>query len=140
VDTSSINTRRPAQYVEGNQFLGGGATHDIPALTAGRVNQRPPQMGHGAITAVDPLTGDIRWQFKMTDVTDSGILSTASDLVFAGGREGHFYAFDAKTGAVLWQAMIGGQIANGPITYAVNGKQYVAVAAGNAVFSFALRP
>jgi alcohol dehydrogenase (cytochrome c) len=140
VDTSSVNTRRAVQYVEGNQFLGGGATHDIPAVTAGRVNQRSPQLGHGAITALDPLTGDIRWQFKMADVTDSGILSTASDLVFAGGREGHFYAFDAKTGAVLWQAMIGGQIANGPITYAVNGKQYVAVSAGNAMFSFALRP
>jgi alcohol dehydrogenase (cytochrome c) len=68
------------------------------------------------------------------------VLSTASDLVFAGGREGHFYALDAKTGAVLWQTMIGGQIANGPITYAVNGRQYVAVAAGNAVFCFALRP
>ena len=66
--------------------------------------------------------------------------STASDLVFAGGREGHFYALDAKTGAVLWQAMIGGQIASGPITYAVNGKQYVTVSAGSAMFAFALRP
>jgi alcohol dehydrogenase (cytochrome c) len=138
VDTSSINTRREARYVEGNQFLGGGATHDIPAVTAGRVNQRAPAVGHGAITALDPLTGNIRWQYKMADVTDSGILTTASDLVFAGGREGHFYAFDAKTGTVLWQAMIGGQIANGPVTYAVNGKQYVAVSAGNAMFCFAL--
>lgn len=140
VDTSAINTRRADRYVEGNQFLGGGATHDIPGVTAGRVNQRSPQPGHGGITAVDPLTGNIRWRFDMTDVTDSGVLSTASDLVFAGGREGHFYALDAKTGAVLWQAMIGGQIANGPVTYAVNGKQYVAVSAGSAMFCFALRP
>jgi alcohol dehydrogenase (cytochrome c) len=140
VDTSSTNTRRADRYVEGNQFNGGGATHDVPALTAGRVNQRAPAVGHGAITAVDPLSGNIRWQFKMTDVTDSGVLSTASDLVFAGGREGHFYALDARTGAVLWQAMIGGQIANGPITYAVNGRQYVTVSAGSAMFAFALRP
>ena len=139
-DTSSVNTSRAAQYVEGNQFTGGGATHDVPALSASRTNQRPPEVGYGAITAVDPLTGSIRWQFKMVDVTDSGVLSTASDLVFAGGREGHFYAFDARTGAVLWKAMIGGQVANGPVTYAVDGRQYVAVAAGNAVFCFALRP
>lgn len=139
LDTSSINTRRAAVYVEGNTFTGGGATHDVPALSASRTNQRPPQVGHGAITALDPLTGTIRWQFKMVDVTDSGVLSTASDLVFAGGREGYFYAFDARTGNVLWKAMLGGQIANGPITYAVNGRQYVVVAAGNAYFAFAVR-
>jgi alcohol dehydrogenase (cytochrome c) len=76
----------------------------------------------------------------MVDVTDSGVLSTASDLVFAGGREGYFYALDARTGAVLWRQMLGGQIANGPVTYAVQGRQYVSVAAGNVVFTFALRP
>jgi alcohol dehydrogenase (cytochrome c) len=138
-DTSSTNTRREAVYVEGNQFTGGGATHDVPALSASRTNQRPPQVGHGAITALDPLTGTVRWQYKMVDVTDSGVLSTATDLVFAGGREGYFYAFDARTGAVLWKTMLGGQIANGPISYAVNGRQYVVVAAGNAYFCFALR-
>jgi alcohol dehydrogenase (cytochrome c) len=138
-ETSSTNTTRTDRYVEGSPYIGGGATHDVPALTAGRTNQRSPQAGYGAITAVDPQTGAIRWQFKMTDVTDSGVLSTASDLVFAGGREGHFYAFDAKTGAVLWKAMIGGQIANGPVTYAVDGRQYVSVAGGNAMFTFALR-
>ena len=41
-----------------------------------------------------PVT--VKWQFKMTDVTDSGVLATASDLVFAGGREGYFYALDAQ--------------------------------------------
>jgi alcohol dehydrogenase (cytochrome c) len=76
----------------------------------------------------------------MTDVTDSGVLSTASGLVFAGGREGYFYALDASTGAVLWKAMTGGQVAAGPVTYAVNGKQYVSIPAGNALFTFALRP
>lgn len=138
-DTYSINTRRADRYVEGNQFNGGGATHNMPALTASRTNQRGSDIGYGAITAVDPRTGEVRWQFKMVDVTDSGVLTTASDLVFAGGREGYFYALDAKTGAVLWRQMLGGQIANGPVTYAVQGRQFVSVAAGNAVFTFALR-
>ncbi|MEO8484668.1 MAG: PQQ-dependent dehydrogenase, methanol/ethanol family [Acidobacteriota bacterium] len=140
VDTYSINTRRADTYVAGNQFNGGGATHNVPALTASRTNQRSSEVGYGAITAVDPRTGEIRWQFKMADVTDSGVLSTASDLVFAGGREGYFYALDAKTGAVLWRQMLGGQIANGPVAYAVDGRQFISVAAGNAVFTFALRP
>ena len=43
----------------------------------------------------------------MTDVTDSGILTTASDLLFTGGREGYFQALDARTGALLWKANLG---------------------------------
>jgi len=138
LDTSSHFFSRRDDYVEGNQFTGGGATHDVPALSPPRTNQRSPEAGSGAIQAVNPQTGAIAWQFKMTDVTDSGVLSTASGLVFAGGREGYFYALDATTGAVLWKAMVGGQVAAGPITYAVDGKQYVSVPAGNAVFTFAL--
>ena len=72
-------------------------------------------------------------------MTDSGILTTATDLLFTGGREGYFYALDARTGAVLWKASLGGQIVNGPMTYAVDGKQYVAVISGNSLYAFALR-
>ena len=75
----------------------------------------------------------------MTDVTDSGVLATASDVVFAGGREGYFYALDARNGKVLWKSMTGGQISAGPATYMVDGKQYVSIPAGNAVFTYALR-
>jgi alcohol dehydrogenase (cytochrome c) len=139
-DTYSTYTSRTDRYIEGNQFNGGGATHEVPALNPGRTNQRSAEAGYGAIQAVDPHTGEVKWQFKMTDVTDSGVLSTASGLVFAGGREGYFYALDATTGAVLWKAMVGGQVAAGPITYSVKAKQYVSIPAGNAVFTFALRP
>jgi alcohol dehydrogenase (cytochrome c) len=138
LETSSRYFSRRDQYVEGNQYTGGGASHDIPALSPGRTNQRSPEVGYGAIQAVDPLTGAIKWQFKMVDVTDSGVLATASGLVFAGGREGYFYALDASTGAELWRASLGGQVAAGPITYAVEGKQYVSVPAGSAVFTFAV--
>ena len=86
-----------------------------------------------------PRTGELKWEFKMTDVTDSGILTTASDLLFTGGREGYFYALDARDGKLLWKATVGGQVAAGPITYSVDGKQYVGVAAGHSFFVFALR-
>ena len=55
----------------------------------------------------------------MTDVTDSGILTTASDLLFTGDREGYFQALDARTGALLWKANLGAQIDSAPITYQV---------------------
>ena len=91
------------------------------------------------VLAVDPSSGEKKWEFKMTDVTGSGILSTATDVVFSGGREGYFYALDARNGTMLWKAALGGQVASGPITYSVDGKQYVAVAAGHALFVFSLR-
>ena len=75
----------------------------------------------------------------MHDVTTSGILTTATDLLFTGGREGYFQALNARTGELLWKANLGGDIIAGPITYEVDGKQYISVAAGHAVFVFALR-
>jgi len=96
-------------------------------------------VGHGTVMAIDPATGEKRWTFEQYDVTDSGILTTATDLLFTGGREGYFYALDARTGAELWRASLGGQIVNGPITYAVNGRQYVSVISGPSLVTFALR-
>lgn len=139
MDTYSTYTSRPDDYKEGLQYTGGGATHEIPALRPAVTNTRLPDEGYGAIQAIDPQSGAAKWQFKMTDVTDSGVLATASDLVFAGGREGYFYALDARSGAVLWKAMVGGQVSAGPVSYAVNGKQYVSIAAGSVLFTYALR-
>jgi glucose dehydrogenase len=75
----------------------------------------------------------------MTDVSDSGVLTTASDLLFTGGREGYFQALDARQGTLLWKAALGGQIVAGPMTYAVDGKQYVATIAGQVLAVFGLR-
>ena len=142
-DTSSVYRKTPGadsvRYTPGQQFTGTFPTMPMPPLVPGAVNTRRPQDGHGLIQAVDSATGERRWAFRMDDVTDSGVLSTASDLVFAGGREGYFFALDARTGAVLWRSMLGGQIASGPMAYALDGRQYVAVSAGNNMFVFALR-
>jgi len=110
MDTYSINTSRRDEYVEGNMYNGGGATHNMPGIRSGPVNRRLPELGYGAIQAVDLNNGTVKWQFKMVDVTDSGVLATASDLIFAGSREGYFYALDARTGSVLWKSMTGGQV------------------------------
>jgi glucose dehydrogenase len=75
----------------------------------------------------------------MTEVTNAGILTTASDLLFSGGNEGHFYALDARNGQLLWNATVGGGVQASPITYMVNGQQYVSINAGNSLFTFALK-
>ena len=135
----------PEEYREGQLFLGGLPLPAIPgaaappALRRGPVNDWTEAAGTGAVIALDPRTGEQRWKFEMTDVTTSGILTTGSDLLFTGGREGYFYAFDARDGELLWRATLGGMIHNGPISYEVDGAQYVAAAAGNALFVFGLR-
>jgi alcohol dehydrogenase (cytochrome c) len=101
-------------------------------------NRRTPQEGYGALRAIDPKTLDMKWEFKMSDTTWAGVLTTASDLVLSGGKEGYFYALDARNGSLLWRIPLGGQVNNGPMTYAVDGRQYVAIAAGSALFAFGL--
>jgi alcohol dehydrogenase (cytochrome c) len=142
-DTYSVYRKTPGKdsvpFTEGQFFAGTFPTMTLPPMVGAATNTRLPQEGYGTIQAVDPKTGERRWEFRMNDVTDSGILSTATDLVFAGGREGYFFALDAKTGTILWKSMVGGQVASGPMSYAVNGRQYVAVSAGNNLFVYALR-
>ena len=75
----------------------------------------------------------------MADVVDAGVLSTASDVLFSGSREGYAIALDARTGALLWKANVGGSIANGPMTYSLAGRQYIAFTAGSSLFVCALR-
>jgi alcohol dehydrogenase (cytochrome c) len=144
MDTSSTYTKDskvPVEYKPGNQYVGRFPTMPVPPLRTGpgAVNQRLPEEAWGAIQAFDAKSGEMRWQFKMSDVTDSGVLSTASDLVFAGGREGYFFALHARTGEMLWKGSVGGQVSAGPMSYAVAGKQYVAIAAGSALFVYGLR-
>lgn len=138
LDTYSVYTKRPVEYVAGQTYTGAYPTMAMPALSVRPVNQRIPEEGFGAIQAIDPATGDIVWRHEMADVTDSGVLSTASNLVFAGGREGFFYALDAKTGEELWRQNLGGQVASGPMSFELNGRQYIMVAAGAGLFAFAL--
>jgi glucose dehydrogenase len=69
----------------------------------------------------------------------SAALTTATDLLFTGGREGHFHALDARTGEEIWKASLGGQIVMAPVTYEVNGRQYISVISGNSFVTFGLR-
>ena len=140
---ASIYAPSPVQYKEGTVFTGGGPQNLQPVpgaqgRTRGPINSWTDAAGHGAIIALDPATGQQKWKFTMTDVTDSGILTTASDLLFTGGREGFFQALDARTGALLWKTNLGSAMNSGPMTYRVGNRQYVVAVAGLSLFTFAL--
>jgi len=140
----SVFEAQEAEYEEGRLFLGGRPGPPIPGgvipgLARGPINNWTEAAGSGAVIAIDPATGEQQWKYEMTDVTTSGILTTTTDLLFTGNREGYFHALDARDGSLLWRKTLGGMIANGPISYAVDGRQYIAVAAGNGLFVYALR-
>ena len=146
-DYATVFDGEPQEYVEGESFIGGRPAGyepvpdapTLPGLTRGPINTWTDAVGHGAVVALDALTGEPRWQFEMHDVISSGILTTAGDLLFTGARSGYFQALHAGTGELLWKANLGGQIVNGPMTYEVDGRQYVAIISGHALSTFALR-
>ncbi len=93
------------------------------------------------VSAVAATTGALKWQYKFppreTYLNVGGVLSTAGGLIFVGD-DTVFYALDAETGKELWQVQTGGRILAAPITYVSGGRQQVTIAAGRAIFSFAV--
>ena len=136
---ASVFVKDDAKYEEGGRFGGGRPIAPLNGLNNGLFNYKSEDEGFGAIRAIDPKTGQKKWDFKMGDFTDAGILTTSTDLLFSGGREGYFFALDARNGQLLWRAAVGGRVTSGPMTYSVNGRQYIAVDAGNSLFVYALR-
>jgi alcohol dehydrogenase (cytochrome c) len=119
---------------EAGQMTMGGTTH--------LANNQPAIV---AIKAIDPATGLTKWSARL-DHDDfqqysrvSGVISTAGGFVF-GGFEDRFVALDSDTGEELWNFHPGGKTNAAPISYAIDGVQYITVLAGNVLFSFALPP
>jgi alcohol dehydrogenase (cytochrome c) len=85
---------------------------------------------NGTFTAINVDTGKVAWQHDAPEPMIGGALATAGNLVFTGEGNGHFDAFDATNGKLLWQFNLGAGVNAPPVTYEVDGTQYVAVAAG----------
>jgi alcohol dehydrogenase (cytochrome c) len=140
---SQYSSKGEAGVWRQDQHYTGLANSSGPNVASQRVRRIPPafrkgEEGYGAVRAIDPKSGEKKWDFKMVDYTESGVLSTASYLVFSGGMEGNFFALDARNGRCLWKVGLGGTVSSGPITYSVDGRQFVAVAAGGALYAFSL--
>lgn len=92
----------------------------------------------GYLRALNALTGDLVWEIEVHTPPWAGLMSTAGGLVFSGTTDGDFFAAHAETGDVLWRFQTGGGIYANPITYMSEGRQFVTIAGGNALFNFAL--
>jgi alcohol dehydrogenase (cytochrome c) len=113
---------------------GGGAEHEVGGLGA-------------ALRAIDPLTGRQKWIHRYPGAEGlaprpeslGGLLSTAGRLLFAGGPSGHLMAMDVSDGNILWHSGLLQQMSNTPITYMLDGTQYVVVGAGDTLYAFSLQ-
>ena len=102
----------------------------------------------GTVSAIDPATGNIIWQDRLSEPFSGGITTTAGGLLFMGESDGHFTARDTRTGKLLWRFQTGAGVNAPPVVFAIDGAQYVIVAAGgnklfnlpmgNAVIAFGL--
>ena len=96
----------------------------------------------GVLEAIDYKTGNVVWSHEYPSGSfgnsGPGILTTAGKLLFTGDPSGNLIAYDPATGRILWHFRTGSQVSNGPMTYELNGRQYLIVGAGDTLFAFAI--
>jgi alcohol dehydrogenase (cytochrome c) len=107
----------------------GGSVKPRERFAGGGV--RTPERLFGSLKAIDPATGETKMAAKLDYPNYSGLLATAGNLIFVGQPDGTFAAYDAKTLKEAWSINLGTGINAPPVTYSVNGKQYVAVLVGS---------
>jgi len=124
----SLYYKGAADYKPGRRFQGGFFN-----------NEQVAHDWYGAVRALDPSTGEMKWEHKLQVPPWAGVLSTAGGVVFAGTEDGYFKALDASTGRDLWHVNLGGRVIASPMSFAAGGAQRVAIAAGSGLFVFGLR-
>ena len=92
------------------------------------------------LQAIDYKTGKISWSHKWEGGSRAGLLSTAGNLLFSGGASNDLVALNATTGDALWHAGLNASVTNGPITYELDGQQFVVVGAGDTLWTFVMNP
>jgi PQQ-dependent dehydrogenase (methanol/ethanol family) len=107
-----------------------GVQPGMMRLGSAFTNVEKDPVQNGVFSAINVDTGKVVWQYKAKQPLIGGALATAGNLVFMGEGDGYFDAFDATSGAKLWRFNLGAGVNAPPITYTVNGVQYIAVAAG----------
>lgn len=109
------------------------------AKPAGFGGMQFPLLYQSVLEAVDYRTGDIRWTKELgLGQGQAGVLTTAGRLLFTGDNRDNIMAIDPATGKTLWHVTVGDNMVASPMTYALDGRQYVLTPAGNIVFAWAL--
>ena len=130
-------------YVEtqeaGNKFVRAPVEYQSGKLYMAGANSNLGEAVNANIKAIDPETGEVKWDYRISRGSlSAGVLSTGGNIVFAATAEGNLIALNARTGAPLWRYQTGGAITAAPMSYAADGRQFVAVAAAGVLYSFAL--
>jgi len=117
------------EYTAGDRFTGG----------AGQRIQSQESPAYGALRAIDPATGERKWEFRYLTPSTAGLLTTASGLIFSGDAEGNLLALDSRSGRLLWRYQMGAAMhGTSPTTYMLDGRQHVLVPAGTTLTAWAL--
>lgn len=117
----------PDSRLQGESFYGGGTC------------RAPGDSGSKYVRALELETGKIAWEVPVEGgILESGVMSTAGGLVFYGDRSGAFVAVDAGTGKLLWHFKAGQSWRAGPMSYSIDGRQYIGVATDTTIMVFGL--
>lgn len=127
-----------AREMGGVYFKGDADYKDGTAYTGGGGESKNGDDAYGAIRALDGPSGKLKWEFRLVTPPMAGTLATGGGLVFAGAEEGNFFALDASSGKLLWDLQLGAPIRASAMSFAIDGKQQVAIAAGSSLFVFGL--
>lgn len=104
-------------------------TSDQSGIVVGK-DDVPQDAGHSVLKAWDPLAKRVVWQVETAGISNGGTLATAGNLVFEGLADGYLHAYGAKDGKDLWSFFAGVAVTGVPITYSVDGRQYLTITAG----------
>ncbi len=117
------------EYKAGDRFTGG----------AGQRVSSSESPAYGALRAIDPATGERKWEFRYLTPSTAGLLTTASGLIFSGDAEGNLLALNSRDGKLLWRYQMGAAMhGTSPTTYMLDGRQHVLVPAGTTLTAWAL--
>ena len=112
-------------YVPGDRFVGGATQRDEDSF--------------GVFRAIDPTTGQKKWEFKLLEPSRAGMITTASGLLFGGDNDGNLLALDSRTGKLVWNYQMGATLhGTTPITYMLDGRQHLLVPSGTTLTAWAL--
>ena len=129
-------------------YVGTSQSYGMQYLTD--TDERPEGYGGGAVgagggggreaylKAIDYRTGKVRWRHALSEGGAMGLLTTAGDLLFGGDGSGNFVAYDPSTGDPVWHAGLAANPSNAPVTFMLDGRQFVVVGAGDSLYAFTL--